>query len=115
MRGLYYYDSSVAMINSLQPFFLCRKEGPAKREKSNMRIKKNTRFKLNSQEVVASRDIHFDLHEKGCFILNMWSQCSFADINVLPVDYVGNLTEQDMYMLKKDNVIVGETKDICLK
>lgn len=80
-----------------------------------MRIKKNTRFKLNNQEVIATRDIQIDSQEKGCFILDMWTQCSVADINVLPVDYVENLTEQDLYMLKKDNVIVGGTKDICLR
>ncbi len=28
MRGLYYYDSSVAMINSLQPFFYVGRRDP---------------------------------------------------------------------------------------
>lgn len=80
-----------------------------------MRIKKNTKFILNNQKVVATRDIQINSQDKGCFILNMWEQCDEADINILPVDYVSNLTEQDLYMLKKDNVIVGEAKDICLK
>ena len=83
--------------------------------KSNMIIKKNTIFKLNNQEVIATREFYVDLQTNGYFFLNMWTQCDVADINILPVDYVGNLSEQELYLLKKDNVILGDNKDICLK
>ena len=80
-----------------------------------MIIKKNTIFKLKKQEVIATSEFYVDLQTNGYFILNMWAQCDVADINILPVDYVRNVSEQELYLLKKDNVILGDNKNICLK
>jgi len=78
-------------------------------------IKKGKIFKLGEQKVISTKELHINSDEKGVFILNMWTQCDIADINVLLVDYVNNLSDCDLYVLKKDNVIIGGVKDICLK
>lgn len=80
-----------------------------------MFIKKNTEFKLANTRVVSNEDVHINADEKGIFIINLWTPCDVEDIDVIPVTYVGYLTDADVYLLRKDNIVVGGVNDICLK
>ncbi|MBE5887669.1 MAG: hypothetical protein E7283_02405 [Lachnospiraceae bacterium] len=79
-----------------------------------MKIAKDTVFRLQSKRVLATRDILISEGESGCFILNFWEQCSHSDINVFPVVFVKCESERELYVLKKNNIILGSEKDICL-
>ena len=75
-------------------------------------IDKSTIFKLKNKTVIATRDV--DIVKKGFFILNFWEQCDFSDINVLPVVFVHCETTEDESILRRDNIVLGDEKDICL-
>lgn len=81
---------------------------------SMINIKKQIIFKLKDQYVISLSDISIVKGQKGYFILNFWDQCSFEDINVLPIAFVPCENAKRLYELKKDNVILGDEKDICL-
>ncbi|MBE5926501.1 MAG: hypothetical protein E7270_06020 [Lachnospiraceae bacterium] len=78
------------------------------------KIKKNQIFLLQDIKTISSEDIYIADNEKGCFILNFWEQCSYSDINVLPVVFVRCEGEREVYNIKKNNIILGDEKDICL-
>lgn len=80
-----------------------------------MKIQKNQKFKVGLQRVIALNDIYVAPEENGYFILNMWTQCSEEDIDILPVEYVRCSSMQEEYLLKKDNVIIGKVGELCLK
>ena len=69
-----------------------------------IKISKNQVFLLKETKTISSEDIYIADNEKGCFILNFWEQCSYSDINVLPVVFVrceGNLKDYTTeFMLK---------------
>lgn len=48
------------------------------------------------------------------FILNFWEPFENEDIDMLPVVFVTCTGEKERYVLKKDNIIMGSEKDICL-
>ena len=77
-----------------------------------LHIDKSTVFKLKSKLVIAARDV--DIVEKGFFILDFWEQCDFPDINVLPVAFIDCKTTEDESILRRDNIVLGDEKDICL-
>ena len=79
-----------------------------------MYIGKGTVFRLGTKQVVALNDTQINVGECGYFILNFWEQCDYPDIEVLPVTFVKCEDEKDLYVLKRDNVILGSEKDICL-
>ncbi len=78
------------------------------------KIQKNTLFKLGDKPVIALNDIHIAEGDKGYFILNFWEQCGYGDINVSPVAFVKCETLEELYVLKKDNIILGSERDVCL-
>ncbi|MBQ2744808.1 MAG: hypothetical protein IJF37_04230 [Lachnospiraceae bacterium] len=77
-------------------------------------ISKNTVFLIKNKKVIALNDIHIANDEKGYFILNFWEQCDYKDIEVLPVAFAKCETLEELYVLKKDNIILGSERDICL-
>lgn len=79
-----------------------------------MYIAKDTVFILGKKSVIATKDIHISESEHGYFILNFWEQCDYEDIEVLPVVFVKCESEREFFVLKKDNIILGSEKDICL-
>ena len=82
--------------------------------KTVVEIQKNTLFKLKDKQVVAVQDIHIAEDDKGYFVLNFWEQCDYGDINVSPVAFVKCNTPEERYVLKKDNIILGNEGDACL-
>lgn len=78
------------------------------------KIQKNTVFKIGERRVIAINDIDISNDEKGYFILNFWEQCDYKDIEVLPVAFAKCETLEELYVLKKDNIILGSERDICL-
>lgn len=46
--------------------------------------------------------------------MDFWEQCDFPDINVLPVAFVDCKTTEDESILRRDNIVLGDEKDICL-
>ena len=80
-----------------------------------MKIEKGTKFRLGEQKVIAIRTMDITLGENGLFLLDMRTPCDEPDIKVLPVDYVENLTKKEKHLVIRDNIVIGETKDICLK
>ena len=79
-----------------------------------MDICKGTVFALGKKRVIAMSDMHISEQDRGYFILNFWEQCSYREIDVLPVAFVRCEDEKELYTLKKDNIILGSEKDICL-
>ena len=77
-------------------------------------IRKNEVFALGSTRVIATEDIYIKDKEQGYFILNFWDSCSYEDIEVLPVTYIPYTNDKQLYELRKNNIILGETKEICL-
>ena len=77
-------------------------------------IAKNTVFKVGEKRVIALGDIHIAKGEKGYIILNFWEQCDYGDLEVLPVAFAKCETNEELYVLKKDNIILGSERDICL-
>ena len=71
-------------------------------------------FKLGERKVIALGDMHITEGEKGYFILNFWEQCDYGDLEVLPVAFAKCETNEELYVLKKDNIILGSERDICL-
>ena len=78
------------------------------------KIPKNTIFKLKDKLVIALNDINIAEGDKGYFVLNFWEQCDYGDINVSPVAFVKCNTPEERYVLKKDNIILGNEGDVCL-
>ena len=79
-----------------------------------MDICRGTEFSLKDKSVIAMKDIHIGENEKGYFILDFWEQCEHPDITVSPVVFVKCQDEREYYVLKKDNIVLGSEKDICL-
>lgn len=79
-----------------------------------MKIEKNTVFKVKNIEVILTSDMYMSDDEHGYFILNFWEQCEYEKLNVLPVTFVKCEDERELYVLKKDNIIIGSEKEICL-
>ena len=79
-----------------------------------MLLEKNTIFTLGTQKVIITSNTHIIDNEHGYFILNFWEPCEYDDTDVLPVVFVRCESDRERYVLKKDNVIVGSEKDICL-
>ena len=75
-----------------------------------MKIAKDTVFRLQSKRVLATRDIFISEGECGCFILNFWEQCSYGEVDVSPVVFVKCESEKELYVLKKNNIILGSEK-----
>ena len=69
---------------------------------------------MGKNKVIAMNDIQIKDHEHGYFILNFWEQCEYADIYVSPVTFVKCKDEKEFYVLKKDNIILGSEKEVCL-
>ena len=79
-----------------------------------MYMSKGTVFYLGKKKVMVMNDTQINENEHGYFILNFWEQCEYADIDVSPVTFVKCEDEKEFYVLKKDNIILGSEKDICL-
>lgn len=79
-----------------------------------LNIPKNTIFKVYDKQVIALNDIHIRENDKGYFILNFWEQCNYEELSVLPVAFAKCETLEELYVLKKDNIILGSEQDICL-
>ncbi len=77
-------------------------------------INKDTLFSLNAKKVIATNDFNISEDSKGIFILNYWEQCNCKDLDIKPVYYVESTDERDLYVLKRDNIILGDVNDICL-
>ena len=77
-------------------------------------IAKNAVFKVGEKRVIALGDIHIAKGDKGYFILNFREQCDCKDLDVLPVAFAKCGTNEELYVLKKDNIILGSERDICL-
>lgn len=61
-----------------------------------------------------THSVELNQEVSGYFILNFWESCSYADLDVLPVKFVKCDGEKEFYQLKKDNVIIGSDKTVCL-
>lgn len=79
-----------------------------------MNIRKGTVFRLGKKKVIAMNDTQINADEHGYFILNFWEQSDYADLEVSPAAFVKCEDEKEFYVLKKDNIILGSEKDICL-
>ena len=79
-----------------------------------MYISKGQIFCLGYKKVIAASDMEIHNSDHGYFILNFWEQCDYPDIEVSPVAFVKCGDEREGYVLKKDNIILGSEKDICL-
>ena len=79
-----------------------------------MLIAKNTILVLNGQKVMLTNNTCIKEDEQGYFILNFWEPCENKDMDVIPVVFVGCNNKNERYVLKKDNIIMGSEKDICL-
>ncbi len=79
-----------------------------------MYIGKGMVFRLGAKKVIGLNDMQIYAGEHGYFILNFWEQCDYPDIEVLPVAFVKCEDEKNFYVLKRDNIILGSEKDICL-
>lgn len=79
-----------------------------------IRINKNQVFLVKGTKVMSTDNIYIPENEQGYFILNFWEQCSYSDINVLPVAFVRCEGEKELYNIRKTNIILGDEKDICL-
>ncbi len=79
-----------------------------------MCINRNTIFYLKGKKVFATEDINIDDKDKGLFILNFWEQCDYYDTRILPTIFVHCETKEEEYVLRKNNIILGDEKDICL-
>ena len=77
-------------------------------------IMKNQIFFLGEQKVIATEDIRIGASDKGYFILNFWEQCSYEDIDTIPVVFVYCRDNKKVHELKRDNIIIGNADDICL-
>lgn len=77
-------------------------------------IPKNTIFKIRGKQAIALNDIHISEADKGYFILNFWEQCDCGDLSVLPVAFAKCGTLEELYVLRKDNIILGSERDVCL-
>ena len=78
------------------------------------KIPKNTIFTIRDIQAIALNDIHISEADKGYFILNFWEQCDYVKLNVLPVAFAKCETLEELYVLKKDNIILGSERNICL-
>lgn len=79
-----------------------------------MIVEKNTMFHLADKKAFVTTDTIISKHSHGYFILNFWEQCNYPDIEAFPVAFVPCESEKEFYVLKKDNIILGSEKDICL-
>lgn len=77
-------------------------------------IQKGTIFKVRDKKVIALNDINISETDKGYFILNFWEQCNYEELSTLPIAFAKCETLEELYVLKKDNIILGSEKDICL-
>ena len=77
-------------------------------------IPRNKIFKVCNKHVIALNDIQIGENDKGYFILNFWEQCNYEELSVLPVAFAKCETLEELYVLKKDNIILGSEQDICL-
>lgn len=79
-----------------------------------MNICKGTKFTLRDKRVIATNDFKIREDEHGYFILNFWEQCDCEDIDVLPVTFIRCENERELYVLKKDNIVLGSKDEACL-
>ena len=79
-----------------------------------MRLEKGSIFKVGNKKVILTGDVNILENEHGYFILNFWQPCDYIELDVFPVSFVRCENEREFYILKKDNIIMGSEKDICL-
>ena len=77
-------------------------------------IPKGTIFKVGDKRVIALDDIHISEGDKGYFILNYWEQCINKELGIMPVAFAKCETLEELYVLKKDNLILGSEREVCL-
>lgn len=79
-----------------------------------MTLEKNTIFRVGAKKVIITSDTYISDSEHGYFLLDLWQPCEYEDVEVLPVVFVRCENDRELYVLKKDNIIMGSEKDICL-
>ena len=79
-----------------------------------IKIDRNKIFKLANKKVILTNDVCITENDKGYFILNFWEQCEYEDVDIFPVAFIKCESEEELYILKKNNIIMGSEKEICL-
>ena len=84
--------------------------------KDTINISSGKIFKLNGRKVILDKDVTTSkISDKGFFVLDMWNQCSIAQLDIFPVEYVTVNSNEEQYELFKYNIVMGCTKDICIE
>ena len=77
-------------------------------------IPKGTIFKVGDKKVMALNDIHISDTDKVYFIFNYWEQCVNKELALVPVDFAKCETIEELFVLRKDNILLGSERDVCL-
>jgi|GEM_PF-1469773 hypothetical protein len=78
-------------------------------------LRKNLIIKIKNQKVVMTET--FIVHREtahGLFVLDLTSQCSIPDLDILPVIYTECESDEIEYRVTKDNIVIGRLEDTCL-